>query len=81
MREWREVTVGEFCPFFYGKSLPENIRREGNIPVASSSGVTGCHDTALVQAKGIIIGRKGTVGKITRIQEPFWPIDNCILHC
>ena len=75
MREWRSVTVGEFCPFLYGKSLPENIRKEGNIPVVSSSGVTGRHDTALVQTKGIVIGRKGTVGKITRIQEPFWPID------
>ena len=72
---WEETTLGEFSPFLYGKSLPENIRREGNIPVVSSSGVTGRHDTALVQTKGIVIGRKGTVGKITRIQEPFWPID------
>jgi hypothetical protein len=32
--EWREVTVGEFAPFNYGKGLPKRARNHsGQVPV------------------------------------------------
>jgi type I restriction enzyme S subunit len=73
--EWRILTIGEFCPFFYGKALTQLKRKEGKIPVVSSAGVTGFHDIPLVDSSGIIIGRKGTVGNVTLCDEPFWAID------
>jgi len=73
--EWRETTVGEFCPFLYGKNLPSEKRRPGSVPVVSSAGISGCHDEAFVKTKGIVIGRKGTVGSLTYCDKPFWPID------
>ena len=74
--EWRESTLGEFCPFTYGKGLPEKKRKgTGTIQVFGSNGVVGTHDLAYVDDAGIIIGRKGTVGAVHYSDSPFWPID------
>lgn len=73
--DWQETTVGTFCPFLYGKGLPETVRKPGNIPVVSSAGIIGSHDESLVKTGGIVIGRKGTVGSLTLLDRPFWPID------
>lgn len=76
------TTVGQFCPFHYGKSLPERDRRAGEFPVVSSAGIVGTHDEAFVDGPGVSIGRKGTVGSVTYIPQPFWPIDTAfyIVH-
>lgn len=73
--EWQEMTLGEFAPFVYGKSLPEKNRIAGEFPVASSAGIIGTHTTPLVKTGGIIVGRKGTVGSVTLYKTPFWVID------
>lgn len=75
MNEWIETTIGEYCPFIYGKSLSESKRQKGNIPVYGSNGIVGFHDKSLVEYPGIIIGRKGSVGAIHLSEEPFWAID------
>ncbi len=73
--EWATSTVGVFCPFIYGKALPERSRIPGIFPVISSSGVSGSHNEPLVTTGGIVIGRKGTVGSVTLSKSVFWPID------
>ena len=73
--EWIETTVGDFCPFQYGKSLPERNRVPGPYPVIGSSGPIGSHREPLVREPGIVIGRKGTVGAVHFSKSPFWPID------
>ncbi|KKW68756.1 hypothetical protein AAV94_03085 [Lampropedia cohaerens] len=73
--DWIDTTLGDFAPFNYGKALPERDRVPGDVPVISSAGVTGVHAEAFVQSAGIVIGRKGTVGRITLCMTPFWPID------
>ena len=73
--EWALKTVGEFCPFKYGKGLPERDRKPGVYGVISSAGLVGTHDVAYVNSPGVVIGRKGTVGSVTYSAVPFWPID------
>jgi type I restriction enzyme S subunit len=74
--DWTPTTVGSFCPFTYGKGLPEKKRNtNGNINVYGSNGPVGVHDQPLVDEPGIVIGRKGTVGAVHFASEPFWPID------
>jgi len=74
--EWRDTTIGDFCPFTYGKGLPERTRNSsGKVPVFGSNGLVGRHDEAYVQGPGVIIGRKGTVGAVHYSPVPFWPID------
>lgn len=72
---WTDSTVGEWCPFIYGKGLPERVRTGGPIPVYGSNGIVGWHNEHLVEPKGIIIGRKGTVGSVNFSAVPFWAID------
>jgi len=72
---WKRVKLGEVITLNYGKSLPERKRIEGDIPVYSSAGITGWHNEPLVNSKGIIIGRKGTIGRIYKSEKPFYPID------
>ena len=72
---WVNSTVGEFCPFAYGKSLPEKNREEGSIPVYGSNGIVGFHNSAYIANSGVIIGRKGSVGFIHFSEQDFWPID------
>ena len=73
--EWIETTVGEFCPFSYGKSLPQSKRIEGDYPVYGSNGIVGFHKEPNIKSHGIIIGRKGSIGEIHLSLTPFWAID------
>jgi type I restriction enzyme, S subunit len=72
---WKETTLGEIAVLNYGKGLTAKNRREGSIPVYGSSGITGSHDEYLVDQKSVVIGRKGTVGSLYKVLNPFFPID------
>jgi len=75
MSDWVEMRLGEVVTLHYGKSLPANKRIDGNIPVYSSAGLTGWHNKALVKSEALIIGRKGTIGKVYKTKVPFFAID------
>lgn len=75
MSKWKECKLGEVITLNYGKSLPVKKRNSGDIPVYSSAGLTGWHDKALIDSKGLIIGRKGTIGKVYKSETPFYAID------
>jgi len=72
---WEERRVEDILELAYGKSLPSNERIDGNVPVYGSSGITGYHNTALVDGPSVIVGRKGTVGSLYWEDRPFFPID------
>lgn len=72
---WQRVRLGDVLTLEYGKSLPMRRRRTGPIPVVGSAGVIGQHDSAVVQGPGIVIGRKGSIGSVTWINDDFVPID------
>jgi len=55
--------------------LPKIKRVNGNVPVYSSAGHTGWHNKPLVDKRGIIVGRKGTIGSIYKSEKPFFAID------
>lgn len=72
---WSIQPLGEFLELSYGKALPKEQRKEGAIPVYGSGGVGGFHESALVVAPGIVVGRKGTVGSLFWVEEDFYAID------
>lgn len=75
MEDWKELKIKDFCEFKYGKNLPENKRIPGQYPVYGSSNLAGTHNEFLVEGPGIIIGRKGTVGRVQFSKDNFFPID------
>lgn len=46
---------------------------EGEIPVVSSSGLTGYHDEAAEKGPGVITGRYGTIGEVHYVEGDYWP--------
>jgi len=73
---WMPVQVGDLLSLEYGKSLPRALRAtSGKVPVAGSNGTDGFHDCALIESPGIVVGRKGSAGKVTWFDSPCWPID------
>jgi type I restriction enzyme S subunit len=72
---WQVRKVVDVLDLAYGKALPSPDRTPGPIPVYGSGGITGHHDTALVDGPGVIVGRKGTVGSLYWEDHPFYPID------
>lgn len=74
-RGWTVPRVGNVLELVYGKALKSTDRQEGNVPVYGSGGITGYHDMPLVSHGSIIVGRKGTVGRLYWEDEPFFPID------
>ena len=71
---WKKYKLGDIVTLNYGKALKEENRVEGKIPVYSSAGITGYHNESIINTKGIIVGRKGTIGKVYLSETPF----NCI---
>ena len=51
--------------FEYGDALALEARNEGAVPVFGSNGVTGAHDAPNTLGPAIIVGRKGSFGKVT----------------
>ncbi|MCA1706685.1 MAG: restriction endonuclease subunit S [Actinobacteria bacterium] len=78
MSEWREVTLGEVCELKRGYDLPTSKREAGDVPIVSSSGITGYHSVAKVPAPGVVTGRYGTLGNVFFIEEPFWPLNTAL---
>ena len=72
---WEDGTLGDVIELNYGKGLKTEIRTGTGYPVIGSSGVVGHHSEFLVEAPGIVIGRKGTLGKVIYLWDNFFPID------
>ena len=73
---WKNIRIKEVTQIVYGKALQSEFReKEGNVLVYGSSGIVGRHNSLLHEGPSIIIGRKGNVGAIYYVKEPFWCID------
>ena len=59
----------------YGKGLPKKKRKKGQYPVLGSNGIDGYHNEYLVKGPAIIVGRKGSAGKVTYVESNCFPID------
>jgi type I restriction enzyme, S subunit len=74
-KHWEVRRLKQICRFAYGDSLPSETRREGSIPVFGSNGPVGFHSSPNTMAPSIIIGRKGSFGKVNFSSEPVFAID------
>ena len=72
---WFKTTVGEYSPFVYGKAIKKDDQRTMGIPVYGSNGIYTYSDSTLVQQHAVIIGRKGSVGKVHLSTEKCWISD------
>jgi type I restriction enzyme, S subunit len=73
---WEVKKLKRICEFKYGDSLKSETRSdEGEFHVYGSNGIVGKHDIAITNAPCIVVGRKGSYGKINFSEYPCFPID------
>ena len=73
--DWEDGTLDQLIDLKYGKALKQEDRSGSGYPVVASSGIVGFHNDYLVKGPGIVIGRKGTLGKVYFMEDNFYPID------
>ena len=71
--EWELTELGEVLTLKRGYDLTHSQRRDGNIPIFTSGGINGFHNTATAKGPGVITGRYGTVGEVFYCEDDYWP--------
>lgn len=75
---WKYEKLGCVAFLQRGFDLPKSNRINGNVPIISSSGVSGYHNSAQCQAPGVITGRYGSIGDVFFVEEDYWPLNTSL---
>lgn len=71
--DWEVKKLKDVAPLQRGFDLPNQFLVAGDYPVVYSNGIQNRHNKFQVKAPGIVTGRSGTIGKVTFIEEDYWP--------
>jgi type I restriction enzyme, S subunit len=77
-KTWRKLSLGEVITLQRGYDLPHRDRKDGTIPIISSSGSIDTHNEARATGPGVVTGRYGTIGEVFFIAEDFWPLNTTL---
>ena len=59
----------------YGKNQKKVVSEYGNVPIYGTGGLMGYATDFLYDKPSVLIGRKGTIGKVKYVEQPFWTVD------
>jgi len=69
------MKIKDRLEFLYGFAVRVDDEPKGIYPVFGSNGITGYIDNYKIKGPGVIVGRKGSVGKVSFSEENFTPTD------
>ena len=72
---WEVRRLKQICRLVYGNALDADARQASVVPVFGSNGGVGLHNSANTKAPCIVIGRKGSFGKVNFSHCPVFAID------
>ena len=75
---WVVCQLGQKIKLQRGVDITKANSIDGPYPVVSSGGIEYFHDTALCSAPGVLVGRKGSAGKLHYAEIDFWPHDTTL---
>ena len=75
---WVETTIGDQLTLQRGFDITKVQQNTGEVPVVSSGGIKSYHDKAMAKGPGVVIGRKGTLGKVFYTESDYWPHDTTL---
>lgn len=70
---WGYTELSDALMIKYGKDYKK--LDEGSIPVYGSGGIMKYVDTSIYDKEAILIPRKGSIGNLFYVAEPFWSVD------
>lgn len=71
--KWEVKRLGDVAPLQRGFDLPNPLLRPGPFPVVYSNGILNYHSAFRVKGPGVVTGRSGTIGKVTFVEDDYWP--------
>ena len=76
---WAALPIKRICRLCYGKSLASDDRENGDVVVFGSNGPVGTHNRANTHAPCVIVGRKGSFGKVNYSTDEVFTIDTAFV--
>jgi len=73
--KFNKYTLSDLVTIKYGKNQKNVVSEKGNIPIYGTGGFMGYATEALYDKPSVLIGRKGTIGKVKFVEHPFWTVD------
>lgn len=73
--KYNRYILSELATIKYGKNQKKVLSENGSIPIYGTGGLMGYATTALYDKPSVLIGRKGTIGKVKFVEHPFWTVD------
>lgn len=73
--KFNRYALSDLATIKYGKNQKKVLSESGNIPIYGTGGLMGFATTALYDKPSVLIGRKGTIGKVKYVEHPFWTVD------
>lgn len=71
----KRYSLHEIATIKYGKDHKKVMVDSGTIPIYGTGGQMGYASISLYDKPSVLIGRKGTIGKVKYVEQPFWTID------
>ena len=73
--KFKKYTLAELATIKYGKNQKKVLSENGTIPIYGTGGLMGYATESLYSEPSVLIGRKGTIGKVKYVDHPFWTVD------
>jgi len=73
--KFKRYALSKLATIKYGKNQKKVLSEDENIPIYGTGGLMGYATTALYDKPSVLIGRKGTIGKVKYVEHPFWTVD------
>lgn len=67
--------LSELATIKYGKNQKDVVYEQGTIPIYGTGGLMAYSAKPLYSKPSVLIGRKGTIGKVKYVDHPFWTVD------
>lgn len=73
--KFNRYTLSDLATIKYGKNQKKVFSDSGTVPIFGTGGLMGFATTSLYDKPSVLIGRKGTIGKVKYVEQPFWTVD------
>ena len=70
--------LGDQITLQRGIDITKSVAIPGSVPVISSGGVSFYHNEHYAKGPGVLLGRKGSVGKVHIVYDDYWPHDTTL---
>ena len=78
INNYHYITLIELVTLQRGHDLPKKLRKSGQYPIISSSGIIGYHHKCKSKGPGVIIGRSGRLGLSHYTENNYWPLNTTL---